>query len=109
MSKSQFFGRGLLPSGAHCRFPRDSVFNGYSGNYSESDAPAPLNVYVKTKWLAEQEVLKVHPLSLIARVTFYGWNVQKKQSLAEWILDGLSAGKKMPGFTDAAPPPNPGE
>ena len=96
-----FWARLAAERGAHfLQVSTDSVFNGYSGNYSESDAPAPLNVYAKTKWLAEQEVLKVHPSSLIARVTFYGWNVQKKQSLAEWILDGLSAGKKMPGFTD---------
>jgi len=78
----------------------DSVFDGERGNYSESDAPGPLNVYAKTKLLAEQEVQRAYASSLIARVTFYGWNLQKKQSLAEWILEGLSAGKKVPGFTD---------
>src|SRR5882672_10834304 len=78
----------------------DSVFDGERGNYSELDIPAPLNVYARTKLLAEQEVQRVHRSSLIARVTFYGWNVQNKQSLAEWVLAGLSAGKNVPGFTD---------
>ena len=78
----------------------DSVFDGERGNYSESDVPAPLNVYARTKLLAEQEVQRVHRSPLIVRVTFYGWNVQNKQSLAEWILDGLASGTKVPGFTD---------
>ncbi len=98
---SIFLAQIAAELGAHfVQISTDSVFDGERGNYSESDTPAPLNVYARTKLLAEREVRRVHPSPLIVRVTFYGWNIQNKQSLAEWILDGLTAGKKVPGFTD---------
>jgi dTDP-4-dehydrorhamnose reductase len=78
----------------------DSIFNGEKGNYSEPDEPSPLNVYAQTKLRAEREVLQYCPAALIARVNFYGWNVQKKLSLAEWVLDQLIKGNSVPGFTD---------
>jgi len=78
----------------------DSVFDGTHGHYSETDLPSPLNVYAQTKLLAEQEVVRAHSSALIVRVTFYGRNVQPKQSLAEWVLDQLRQGKPVPGFTD---------
>lgn len=78
----------------------DSVFDGTKGNYAESDAPSPRNVYARTKWMGEQEVLRVHPAALIARVNFYGWSLQSKPSLAEWILGRLSEGDRVPGFSD---------
>jgi dTDP-4-dehydrorhamnose reductase len=37
---------------------------------------------------------------LVLRVNFYGWNIQNKQSLAEWILNQLSDGRTVPGFSD---------
>ena len=78
----------------------DSVFDGEKGDYSESDAPSPRNVYARTKLTGEQEALRVNPETLIARVNFYGWNLQDKASLAEWILGRLSEGETVPGFTD---------
>ncbi len=78
----------------------DSVLDGARGNYSETDKPAPLNVYAKSKLCGEQEVLRHHPLALIVRVNIYGWNAQNKQSLAEWVLQRLAEGKQVPGFTD---------
>jgi len=78
----------------------DSVFDGTRGNYSESDLPCPLNVYARSKLNGEREVLRKNPDSLILRVNIYGWNAQEKQSLAEWILSQLLAGKQVPAFTD---------
>lgn len=78
----------------------DSVFDGKRGNYSEVDEPAPLSVYAKSKWRGEQEVLRRHSSPLIVRVTIYGWNAQPKQSFAEWVLDGIAAGKQVRGFAD---------
>lgn len=78
----------------------DSVFDGHKGNYSEEDLPAPLNVYARSKLAAETEVGRAHPSALIVRVNMYGWNAQKKKSLAEWVLSELSAGNQVPGFTD---------
>ena len=78
----------------------DAVFDGERGQYTEDDLPAPLNVYAETKLRGEQEVLARNPLAAVARVNLYGWNVQRKQSLAEWILSRLASGDDVPGFTD---------
>src|SRR5262249_50779962 len=86
---------------AHLLFvSTDSVFDGSHGNYSETDAPAPLNFYAQTKVQAEQEVLRHCPSAAIARVTLYGWNFQSKHSLSEWVLGELKKGHNVPGFTD---------
>ncbi len=78
----------------------DAVFDGKQGNYSETDTPAPVNVYGETKLHGEQQVLQGSPLPLAIRVNIYGWNAQPKLSLAEWILSRLDSGKTVPGFTD---------
>jgi len=78
----------------------DAVFDGKRMNYAETDEPAPLNVYGNSKLRGEHEVLRQNPSSVVARVNIYGWNAQNKLSLAEWILDQLTKGKSVPGFTD---------
>ena len=78
----------------------DSVFDGKHGNYSETDAPEPTNFYARTKLQSEREVLRQNPAASIARVNFYGWNAQKKDSLAEWVLKQLTLGNVVPGFCD---------
>lgn len=79
----------------------DAVFDGTSGNYAEIDQPAPLNAYAQTKLQAEHAVLASNSNAAIARINLYGWNAQYKLSLAEWILERLSKGSDVPGFTDA--------
>ena len=78
----------------------DSVFDGKRGNYAETDEPAPLNTYACSKLRAEREILQQDTDALVVRVNIYGWNAQDKQSLAEWILSEMTAGKRVPGFTD---------
>jgi dTDP-4-dehydrorhamnose reductase len=78
----------------------DSVFDGTRGHYAETDTPAPLNVYARTKFLGEREVLRQNPGASIARINLYGWNAQNKNSLAEWVLKELTLGKPVPGFSD---------
>jgi dTDP-4-dehydrorhamnose reductase len=78
----------------------DSVFDGERGNYVETDTPAPVNLYAKTKLQGETEVLRRNPSASIARVNLYGWNAQNKDSLAEWILKQLTLGSPVPGFSD---------
>ena len=79
----------------------DSVFDGAGANYAETDCPATVNVYARTKLRGEAEVLEKYPAASIARVNLYGWNAQNKFSLAEWVLKHLAAGEVVPGFTDA--------
>lgn len=78
----------------------DSVFDGKRGGYVETDEPAPLNVYARSKLAAEREIQRRNSSSTIVRVNIYGWNAQDKESLAEWILRRLEDGKDVPGFTD---------
>jgi len=78
----------------------DAVFNGAKGDYSEEDPPDPINVYAATKLAAEKIVLENSGDHLIVRTAIYGWNLQDKLSLAEWILQRLETGSPMPGFKD---------
>ena len=79
----------------------DMVFDGRSGGYSESDLPSPINTYGRTKLAGERAVTAEQPDSVIVRTNIFGWNAQRKLSLAEWILANYQAGNKTPGFTDA--------
>jgi dTDP-4-dehydrorhamnose reductase len=78
----------------------DSVFDGKKGHYSELDPPAPLNVYGESKLAGEKSVLDEHAQCMIIRTNIYGWNIQRKLSLAEWILERLKSRETVPGFYD---------
>ncbi|MDP2652778.1 MAG: SDR family oxidoreductase [Candidatus Omnitrophota bacterium] len=78
----------------------DLVFDGAKGRYKENDPVAPLNVYARTKLEAEGAALK-NSRALVARTNIFGWNVQNKRSLAEWVIDELSHKRRIKGFTDA--------
>jgi len=73
-------------------FSSDLVFDGASSTpYVESDAVAPLNVYGRSKALAEERVLKAHPSSLVIRTSaFFGpWDEYNFVTIA---LRQLAAG-----------------
>lgn len=78
----------------------DAVFDGETGNYTEGDVPQPINVYGRTKLAGENAVLDAHPNAVVIRTNIFGWNVQPKQSLAEWFLAHLEAGQPCDGFHD---------
>jgi dTDP-4-dehydrorhamnose reductase len=78
----------------------DSVFDGETGNYSEQDIPRPLNIYARSKLAGENGVKQHAGHSLLIRTNIYGWNIQRKLSLAEWIISRLEAGEAVSGFHD---------
>ena len=79
----------------------DAVFDGQKvGYYTENDRPNPSGVYATTKYEGEKAVLQINPLSIVARVNFYGWSLSGKRSLAEFFVNNLSNGKNVNGFTD---------
>jgi dTDP-4-dehydrorhamnose reductase len=78
----------------------DSVFDGATGNYRESDEPKPLNAYARSKLAAEQLVSAQAKKWIIIRANLYGWNGQQKNSLAEWIVQELRLGRTITGFED---------
>jgi len=77
----------------------DSVYEGGSGDYSETGPVNPQNYYGLSKYKGELEALK-RANSLIIRTNIFGWNVQKKQSIAEWVLHELTGNTPINGFKD---------
>ena len=61
---------------------------------------APRNWYGKTK-LESEMLVSQRSGSLILRTNLYGWNIQDKMSLAEWLMDRLQTGRTVMGFSDA--------
>ena len=77
----------------------DLVYSGEKDSFSEADPVKPLNHYGTTKCQAEKEVLKKKD-SLVLRTNFFGWNVQNKYSLGEWVIHELTQNREMYGFMD---------
>jgi dTDP-4-dehydrorhamnose reductase len=80
----------------------DSVFDGVSGGYRETDPVSPVNHYARSKASGESAVLDEIPDALVLRTNIYGWNLQSKHSLAEWALARLEGGEVVPGFRDVS-------
>jgi dTDP-4-dehydrorhamnose reductase len=78
----------------------DSVFDGVDGGYRENDSVSPVNRYSRGKAAGELAVAGKLERALVVRVNVYGWNLQSKNSLAEWALGLLQAGRETPGFRD---------
>ena len=78
----------------------DAVYDGVRGGFSESDDISPLNYYGLSKYEGELEVAKKEN-SLIFRTNIFGWNIQNKKSLGEWVLDELQSNRRINGFKDA--------
>ena len=81
-------------------FSSDLVFDGSRPHpYVESDAPAPLNVYGRTKAEAEARVLAAYPQALVIRTSaFFGpWDECNYVTLA---LRALRAGEPFRAATD---------
>ena len=77
----------------------DSVFDGEKGGYSETDIPAPVNEYAKSKRLGEELVKGASDDYVVIRTNFYG-DFPGGRSLFNWILDNLRASRKFGGFAD---------
>ena len=78
----------------------DSVYDGVEGNISEESKVNPQNYYGLSKLRGEQEVLNKEG-SLVLRTNIFGWNIQNKKSLGEWILYELLSNRKIQSFQDA--------
>ncbi len=78
----------------------DLVYDGIKGDFREDSPLGPRNYYGRTKVEAEQLALS-RPGTLILRTNFFGWNMTDKRSLAEWVVEELSARRPVQGFTDA--------
>jgi dTDP-4-dehydrorhamnose reductase len=78
----------------------DSVFDGASGGYTETDAAHPLNLYSASKLSGENAVLASHASALVARVSLEGWRPYGRSGFVQWVIEGLSRGERLTICTD---------
>ncbi len=77
----------------------DSVFDGITGNYLETDQTNPVNYYAESKLLGEEATQK-NPNHLIIRTNIFGYSIPLRKSLAEWAINSFNQKKRISGFTD---------
>ncbi len=78
----------------------DAVYDGKKdGLNCETDTPNPINVYGKTKLMAEHVVLE-DTNNLVIRTNMYGYNYRKKNSFGEWVLQSLESDEELNMFND---------
>ncbi len=99
---TEFLAKQSVGLGAKFIFTStDSVFDGMTGNYSESDKPAPLNSYAAGKVRTENLVVSANPNAIVIRSYFYGHSPSGSRSLLEWVLVRALKGNEVHGFTDS--------
>ena len=89
-----------LNSIKHIFVSTDAFYNKPNKLFTEEDEPTPLNYYSETKLLADKAVLEVAADHLIIRTNFYGWNMQNKESLGEWMYFKLKNKQPFPAVFD---------
>lgn len=78
----------------------DSVFDGKKpGLYGETDDTDPQNAYARTKREGELYVNRFSG-NMVIRTNIYGFNIQDKYSIGEWMLYALSKGQSLDLFDD---------
>ena len=78
----------------------DAVFSGERGWYSEGEEVSPTSAYGRSKAAGEVAVQEAHPSAIVARTNFFGWSPDGHRSILEFFVRELSAGNRVPGFTN---------
>lgn len=78
----------------------DQLFSGNNSFYSEEDIVSPLNIYGKTKRLAEIGVLEMNQNSIVVRTNFFGWGPVYRRSFSDFIIGSLRMGKEISLFNN---------
>ena len=80
----------------------DSIFDGIKGNYSETDLPAPLNSYARSKWRGEQATLASSKQNISIRANIFGTESVESDApkLYDWAVKKLRIQEPINGFTD---------
>ena len=87
--------------GADCIYiSTDGVFDGVQGGYVETDRPAPINAYARSKLRGEDKVLAANPQSMVVRVGLEGWRPVGRPGFIQWVVESLSKGERITICTD---------
>ena len=78
----------------------DHLFDDQNILYSEDDEVRLLNIYAKSKYEGELEVLNNCQSSIICRTNFFGYGPKHKNSFSEWIEESAKNNKKIVLFKD---------
>ncbi len=78
----------------------DHLFEGTSSYMSELELTNGINVYGKTKALAEKHVGEINSESLIIRSNFYGWGTSYRKSFSDHIINSLRNNQELNLFDD---------
>ena len=73
----------------------DAVFDGSTPQRSESEIPAPVSTYGKSKLEGENRILQTLPQSLVARVNFFGHSRSKN-----YFYSTIKSGKEVLAYDD---------
>lgn len=78
----------------------DHFFDNENKRHTEDDEVSLLNIYSKSKYHGEIEVLSNLPTSLICRTNFFGYGPTYKLSFSDWIIKSCLSNKKIVLFND---------
>ena len=78
----------------------DHLFDDQNILYSEEDEVRLINVYAKSKYEGELEVLNNCQSSIICRTNFFGYGPAHKNSFSEWIEESARNNQEIVLFTD---------
>jgi dTDP-4-dehydrorhamnose reductase len=78
----------------------DHLFDGNTSFLNEDVPTHPINIYGRTKDLAEKIVIENNSKALIIRTNFYGWGTSYRKSFSDYIIENLKENKKIFLFED---------
>ena len=78
----------------------DHLFNNENILYSENDKVRLVNIYAKSKYKGELEVLSNCQSSIICRTNFFGYGPPHKNSFSEMIEESVKNNQKIELFDD---------
>ena len=67
----------------------DHLFDGMSSMLVEDEITNAINIYCKTKAIAEKSILQINPNALIIRTNFYAWGTSYRKSFSDYIIESL--------------------
>lgn len=78
----------------------DHLFEGNVSMLSEVAPRQAINVYGKTKAMAESKIEEINPEALIIRTNFYAWGTSYRKSFSDYIIESLRNEKLISLFDD---------